>query len=449
MLPMSQLTRATLEAMTNARENDGELEEDYVDGVWKACQTFPWLSASVYMPTYRRNKMARAWFARWMQLTNLSEYVSVEVCSYCMSLDFTDDGTDVDDDYHCESCFNDHFAICDSCEDIYNRDYGMWHDERDWCEQCFNSTFTSCDDCDEYVPYDHVCPNNPNCQCDAPHLHFTFPNGDGVVNNDERVVVESAAGAIDDAGMKAIRDAIADSWPNVDANGYSVVQYERYAHATRVISEVGPIWQAKRGNFTRRLSSAWYKATGSKLPDTIMSQVGNLARAHSSSEVAYRVEITRELNQSAHAFYHGDSCWWTCEAQSRCALKSWGGMAIRSYADPAVVAHVPPSTDCTGRAWVQPLNSDLEPTHDVMGAVAYLVYNGYGELGGYVPARIIAQMTGMTYRRVSLNIGSQWCNGGDNSFGVLVADAEVCDNTASVGFGYGIHDHIDAEEVPA
>jgi hypothetical protein len=118
------------------------------------------------------------------------------------------------------------------------------------------------------------------------------------------------------------------------------------------IDEIGPLWQAKRGNFTKRLSSALHKRQ-IKLAPEMIAQVGNICRSHTSDNASWDVEFTRNLNLPAEDFYHEDSCWWQSYSESRCALKSWGGLGMRTFDSDGTVS---------GRAWVQPLNEYNELT---------------------------------------------------------------------------------------
>jgi hypothetical protein len=167
-----------------------------------------------------------------------------------------------------------------------------------------------------------------------------------------------------------------------------------------------------------------------------------VAREHTSSERSYWIEFTRDLNGEAEEYANEESCWWTSHSYSRCALKQWGGLALRSYRDLDAESYSP-----AGRAWVQPLNAKKRPTHDVMNAHAYLVYNGYGVLAGYQPARIVAQLAGLTYRKVGLVLSPQYVNG---ATGYLVADEVTCKNTEHVELSADVHDthdHNHLEEV--
>jgi hypothetical protein len=189
----------------------------------------------------------------------------------------------------------------------------------------------------------------------------------------------------------------------------------------KAIESVGDEWQGKRGNYPKRLASALHKV-GIKLAPATISEVGNLARQYSDDTSEYHIEFTRDLNQSAAYFYHEESCWWQSYANSRCALKNWGGLAMRTFAE-ADSDHYDPS----GRVFIFPLNEDFKPTQNAKTAHAYMVFNAYGALGGYSSARIVAHLAGKTYRKVyfDLSIEHGYVN---SSAGYLVCDADTIDN---------------------
>jgi len=88
----------------------------------------------------------------------------------------------------------------------------------------------------------------------------------------------------------------------------------------------------------------------------------------------------------------------------------------------------------TGRAWVQPLNADLLPTHDAEHAHAYLVFNGYGELDGYQSARIVAHLSSKSYRKISFSTRAMYVN---NDAAYLIADEATCAATSHVSIDAG------------
>lgn len=333
------------------------------------------------------------------------------VCGDCHEPRWADDLATTPYGPVCEPCLDSYYR-CDRCEDHVHADDTCSVGDDIACEHCANNHSSYCEDCDcsywdnESDYHDH---EEEGCECEAPRQHFTFPaNGAGTVDNDERLAVELAAGVISEEGVRVIHRAVVDSLTTGEVPGWTI---------GAAILELDPTWQKKDGNYTRRLSKALHKL-GVKVPATLLSEVGNLARQHTSDSATFQVEFTRDLNLSASAFGHEDSCWWQSYYSSRCALKQWGGIGFRSYGSEDDY-----SNDPSGRVWVQPLGADMLPTADATGAHAYVVYNGYGDLSGYAAARIVAYLTGKTYRKVSLHLGDQYVN---SKTGYLVAGEATC-----------------------
>lgn len=357
----------------------------------------------------------------------------VHRCDACDVAIATSRGTVVDggSERVCEDCRLAHYTLCGRCETWTSDDEMRSVNEGgSVCSGCCDRYYTWCEDCGEYFPDADMHGHDDDwCRCDAPRQSFVFPAPDGyLIDEDELFELELPKGTIDQVGLDWIAQLLHSRMTPVDAVWFPV-------DARNLIHEVGPEWQGKRGNFTRRLSSAYYRKYGGKLDPELVSQIGNLARQHSSSSAGWRIELTRDFNLGAGEFYNAESCWWGCENASLCALKHWGGIGLRSYCYPSSPLAV------SGRAWVQPLTEGLEPTHDAVGAHAFVVYNGYGDLEGYAPARLVAHLTGRTYKRVSLSCTPQWVNSGA---GYLVADAATCAATDEVRYSFGIHDNLDA-----
>lgn len=347
-------------------------------------------------------------------------------CGECSEPIWLDDATEVNRlGTVCEVCRDYNATMCCQCDEYYT-DTTTVSDEYEYCEGCFDANCYYCDNCDEYYragygEHDHK--DEDACCCEAPLPNFEFPaDGHGVVSQDERLTVELPKGTIDHAGMARIKGLLFGNLNQLDPT-------------SKIVDEVGPLWQTKRGNFTRRLSSAFYKH-GIKLDPAVVSEVGNVARAHSSEGATWHVEFTRDLNQPAEFFYHDESCWWLTYYASRCALKNWGGVGLRTFSEDASYPN--------GRAWVQPLRrtgDGLVPAHDTVGADAYVVFNGYGDLSGYVAARIVAHLCGRTYRKIVLSADRQFIN---SDTGYLVADEATCEGTDRLYFDYDEHDQQDA-----
>jgi hypothetical protein len=343
---------------------------------------------------------------------------------------------------HCERCVDDHCDClhCGRCAIACDSVCGNCERCEDCCGCYYCSSCNEMMDCDDFCGECDHCTNccgcRDNCDCEAARQRFTFRNGDGAVANDERFTAELPAGLIDESGLGLVCDyvtrAIYDAQDPPAAEGKYPEGFRHWGDVNTLvrsaIDEIGPLWQAKRGNFTKRLSSALHKRQ-IKLAPEMIAQVGNICRSHTSDNASWDVEFTRNLNLPAEDFYHEDSCWWQSYSESRCALKSWGGLGMRTFDSDGTVS---------GRAWVQPLNEYNELTSDVATAKAFVVYNGYGELSGYTAARIIADMTGLTYKRIRFSAGVQYIN----SDGYLVGDQIACNATDEITIRRDAHERV-------
>jgi hypothetical protein len=310
----------------------------------------------------------------------------------------------------CESCWEDWYT-CDHCDDRFpSDDMNSTLDEGYVCDSCLRRYYSFCDSCDGYYADEYSDDHDHNsgygCECESPAMEFTVGNGGGEpLRNDTRVTIELTSGVISTEGLQAIRDYLRD---NV-ADGWAID-----------LGALGDEWQTRTGNYAKRLSRYVYQQYQTKLTPEDLSAIGQIARNHSES-VSVAIEVTRDLNMSPSDFYHDDSCWWACNGdyeESRCALKSNGGFALRSF-NGRYDGYV------SGRAWVMPLklNEDgkLRPTFNTRTPDAFVVFNGYGDLSGYAGPRVIAHMAGLTYRKIGFGCGPMYINSG----GYLIAPEEI------------------------
>lgn len=386
---------------------------------------------------YRALSLAEVW--QNVEIDDMDTFITIvgaihgaecSACEGCVRPAWDDDGYHVrGHGFICGDCYSRSYFTCGRCEDIYHDDDSNTVGDETWCDRCRDRAAVWCEHCEQYDTEGHD--HDDSCGCEAPHRRFAFPaNGDGTVPNDERLAVTLPGGVIDSVGLSSITTTVWNSLSGDDRVRTPIWVLRD------LIDAIGPEWQTSKGNFTKRLSKAMHGA-GVKVAPAIISEVGNIARAHSSTATEWEVEFTRDLNQSADFFYHEDSCWWQSHAASRCALKNWGGLGMRSFNASGYL---------TGRAWIQPLGTDLQPTHRTEDAHAYLVYNGYGDLGDYTPARIVAHLTGRTYRlgRVGLSLGPQYVNG---ESGYLVADQATCEAVESITVSRDEHNRLDANTI--
>lgn len=338
--------------------------------------------------------------------------------------------------YACASCAT-AYRECAGCS-VRRRRYYFYSTTEgyDVCHVCVNGArFSYCDECGAYYRAsnraDHRHPHQ-EC-CDSPAKQFTIPNNGGTsLANETRIKITLPAGEISAEGLEQISRQIRYESRYVDDR----LERVNWSNLSWGLEELGKEWQTKQGNYAKRLSRLAYKKHGIKIPPQVMTTVGNIARDHSNA-VDYSIETTRELNLPAQDFCHGESCWWTSYSESRCAFKTNGGFAIRTFGD---------RKRPTGRAWVLPIRKledsfpRIVPTFETQSPDGYIVFNGYGELNGYKPARILSHMTGMTYRKISFACSPMYVN---NETAYLVAPEEIAEPYTDGDIDMDLRQHAD------
>ncbi len=314
----------------------------------------------------------------------------------------------------CGRCGENHAPVdecyyCDNCDEWVNEDH--------------DCPYYECQYCGDVVSYDdaHNCQSG-GCDCVSPQLAFAIRNdGADPLANDVRASFTLPAGTISQAGLKELG---------------RYIRYQGYRNLSYDLDKLGDQWQTRNGNYAKRLSRLAYQDHGEKLSPEVMSQVGVIAREHSNA-VDVRIEVTRDLNLSASDFYHDDSCYWGSYSESRCALKTNGAFGLRSFNQYG---------DVSGRAWVMPLRKDeagsLVPTFNTMTPDAFVVFNGYGDLGGYAAARIMSHMAGWTYRKIGFDCSPMYINAG----GYLVAPEEIAEPYTDGRLNMSVRQHASIYE---
>lgn len=335
-----------------------------------------------------------------VKLTDPDMADQIEWCDHCGRPGDNDGYSTVQGDgaRACETCVDDHYNSCESCDELSCETTTTLYDT-EVCERCCDNYYSWCEDCEgHYANDDRSDHDHNNCGCESPNMLFSVRNdGDGPLDNDTRVTITLPAGVIDDMGLQLIRRHLYNN--------------ELYDIST-LVPEIGPEWQTKKGNFAKRLSRTAYNTYKQAISPEVLSAIGCIAREHSNS-VDFEIETTRDLNMSAEDFYHEESCWWQSYSESRCALKSNGGFGLRTFGE---------NGEVTGRAWVMPLAGDsLSPTFETRTPNAFIVFNGYGALESWAPARIMSHMTGWTYRKIDFGCSPMYVNAG----GYLIAPEEI------------------------
>lgn len=372
--------------------------------------------------------------------------VEVNWCDRC-SMPTNNDLTDVQGQEVCQTCVSTYVRRCGNCEDpcFPNCEYGG----ESWCQGCSNEHLRYCDNCGFYYRLDdddHMHRNTP-CECPPPTLEIRLRRVEKkrVIREDTKVVVNLADGHISAVGLNEIRIYL-QQWGNRLRSRAAVGDLDSgsehwisYVKLSTMLDEIGSQWQTTRGNFTKRLTSYAYKAYGLKVDPEVITQVGNIARAQSHG-LSTKVSFTRDLNQGRSAFVHTGSCWWSDYNSSRCILKSNGGFAMRTWNNS-------PRSRATGRAWVLPMNYEngrWVPTFDTLTPTGFVVFNGYGDLEDYAPARIMAEITGLPYRKINFDDDEMYVN---NESGYLLAPDDY--TTGSINLELPRHATIYTEKEKA
>lgn len=354
-------------------------------------------------------------------------------CGNCYSPGWKDDLSTARGDVSlCEPCW-DSWTTCDSCDERYPESSIITLlGGTEVCHSCCDDRCSFCEHCDGYYydadDEDHSHEEHYTGCCTSPQLKFTVRNdGNEPLANDTRTVVALPSGAISAEGLEEISTYLLYQRPYYDNSMYSSLR--SLAHD---LDTLGNQWQTETGNYTKRLSRHAYKTWGIKLTAEAMSQVGCIARDH-SQQVDVRIEITRNLNLSSRDFGNDGSCWWGSYGESRCALKTNGGFALRTFSVHGEV---------TGRTWVMPLrqrNGHLYATFDALTPDAFVLFNGYGNLNGYTAPRIMSHLAGWTYRKTSFSCNPMYVN---SDSGYLVAPEPIIKNYNG-GLDLSVRQHSD------
>jgi hypothetical protein len=314
----------------------------------------------------------------------------------------------------CQSCY-DSWTDCTRCGSRFpDDDLHAVGDDR-VCGSCLAAGYAWCSPCGNYYRNSDARDHDHGSCCTSPQLEFAIRNSGGQLASDTRATITLPAGTISPEGLEAISLCLRRYY-----NG-STYPFSGLAYS---LEPLGAEWQSRTGNYAKRLSSFAYK-TGVKIPPEVLSQVGNIARDH-SQPVDLTIDVTRLLNRPAASFSNPGSCWWGGYSNSRCALKTNGGLGLRSLDERGRV---------TGRAWVMPLkrtSRGLAPTFETLAPDAFIVFNGYDKLSGYTAPRTLAHMTGWTYRKVEFRADPMYINAGGFLVGPEAVTQQYADHTLTL-----------------
>lgn len=168
------------------------------------------------------------------------------------------------------------------------------------------------------------------------------------------------------------------------------------------------VWVNSDGKLTTRVRKHYYQQHGLKCPDAFITELGNIARAHTEDGKVYYFDFVNRFDWRAGDYGDRGSCYWGSNAMARDVLEENGGLAMRFYNEDGY---------SQARAWVMP----IEDYH--------VVFNGYGFMGDstLIIARVLSFFLGQTYRYITLvnndrSDGLVWING---SSGYAVGPADI------------------------
>lgn len=129
------------------------------------------------------------------------------------------------------------------------------------------------------------------------------------------------------------------------------------------------------GSLPKRIANFHYKATGQKLPEKLVSDIGEIAKRYLGvdKQVPLIFDFDKKLNWNAGDFADTSSCYWTTNTDARGIIRDGGGFAMRRWtawvdaggdADEETeelevpMPFIQHGRKGTGRCWVVPLKTE-------------------------------------------------------------------------------------------
>jgi hypothetical protein len=368
----------------------------------------------------RHGIVSRAAFLKCLRgMVEDPENVALHFCGACAYPEHEARTEVIDGIYICQRCLT-YYKACAMCRQRSMNLTAVPDRRGGVCGNCRDANYGYCRDCNIYYPNEQARQHrHANSCCESPGQDFTFPFGEGHIPPEKQVEVVMQGGSISLTGRAKVVQhlmRVAGDLGDIYENGsrahkmYALACHIDQGHFSREVKNTD-------GTYTTRLKRTAYKEFSLKVEPQVLTQIGNIVSQHSSGGT-YTVEVTRDLNKNPSEFGNTSSCWWTQYKNSRCALKTNGGLALRSMRGTAV----------QGRVWVMPLkigaDQNLAPTFDTSTGI-YFVFNGYGDLQETVGPRVLAQMVGAeAVERINVQVDRYYVN---NNSGYLVGPQAVVD----------------------
>lgn len=234
---------------------------------------------------------------------------------------------------------------------------------------------------------------------DAP-ISFTMP--DGTISNSGIAEIVALMRA---QSVKGNSD-VSDMWKSLNPNyaGYYLPDLPDNWIWTWIVQR-----GEYAGTFPKRVAKFLWKKANLHCPESFLSELGNIARRHSSEARTYYIDFAGSIDWQDGDFGDEGSCYWGDNEAAQGILEENGAFAIRFYSDDTFENGI-------GRAWIYERRNN------------FVLWNGYGVEDRDATlniARIFAAYLGKSYSRVHLtNNGSEggtvYINGGR---GYLIGEA--------------------------
>lgn len=397
------------------------------------------------------NETAGLWLKRYKGLS--SEYwklikiaspgLKLTVCKRCQNPGTQLFPVEGKHEQVCGTCRHNHYLQCLNCHAYRNRssiikgtNRPIWHpviDEQRGvhriCNVCYaqHDDYRHCGNCgNDFREADrgrnaHYCfscsPPDKSACISRGALDFVFPartTAHEAISAEQLAEIVVSGGTIGSTARQSIYREIYNATEKIDPYGYRL----RGIAVAELIETPSSfsVWQTKEGNFSKRLAKLVYQKYNLKLDEELMARIANIAQQYASKEKHHHIAFTRDINRSPQEFVNVGSCWWAGYSISRCHFKELGGIAIRTFENGNEKRPI-------SRAFIIPLSKTLRPTLNIP-ASAYFVFNAYG-LELFEFARIIAQMTGLSYGRVTTEGPAREHLYINNNSGALVAEQSL------------------------
>lgn len=168
------------------------------------------------------------------------------------------------------------------------------------------------------------------------------------------------------------------------------------------------VWCTKQGTLPKRIQRHLYKAKSIKLTSENLTQLGNIAKRHTTDGSTFILDFTQKIDWQDGDFGDAGSCFWGDKAGAKDMLQQNKAYAIRAWRWRTAHAQFGLAYQNVrgyARAWVATIGNNL-----------FAVFNGYGETTLCL-ARLLALKFACGYQRIHLTNkgddgGALWINGG-------------------------------------